>query len=118
MRVHATHFAQEWAIKAHNSNKEPSLTNLPDEYKRHWKVFSEEEAKHFPPSRGEDDHAINLKPDASIPFNAKSIPSVPQKPNSCMNGQRSSLQKDILNHPNPHTPPVPFASKRKMGLTT
>ena len=63
MRVCATHFTQEWAIKAHDSNKEPSLVDLLDGYKRHWKVFSEEEAKRFPPSRGEDNHTINLKPD-------------------------------------------------------
>ena len=33
MRVRATHFAQEWAIKAHDTSKEPSLDNLPNEYK-------------------------------------------------------------------------------------
>ena len=33
MRVQATHFTQEWAIKAHNQSKEPSLTDLPEEYR-------------------------------------------------------------------------------------
>ena len=43
---------------------------LPQEYQRHTKVFSEEEATHFPPSR-EWDHCIPLKPDAPDSINAK-----------------------------------------------
>ena len=77
MKICATHFAQEWAIKAHDANKEPSLNNLPNKYKQHWKVFSKEEAKRFPPSRGEDDHAINLKPDASNTLQCKIYPLSP-----------------------------------------
>ena len=53
-----------------------------------------------------------------ILFNVKYIPSVPQKPSSCMNGQKNNLQKAILNHPNPHTPQAPSVSKRKMDLIT
>ena len=33
IRVCATHFAQEWAIKAHNASKELSAEGLPGEYK-------------------------------------------------------------------------------------
>ena len=51
------------------------------------------------------------------PFSVKFTPSVLQKPNLCTNGQKNSLQKDILSHPNPHTLQAPSASKRRMGLT-
>ena len=33
MKIHVTHFAQEWAIKAHNASKELSSNSLPDKYK-------------------------------------------------------------------------------------
>ena len=33
MRVCVTHFAQEWAIKAHDTSKEPSINTLLDKYK-------------------------------------------------------------------------------------
>ena len=33
MKICATHFAQEWAIKAYDTGKELSSDSLPDEYK-------------------------------------------------------------------------------------
>ena len=33
MKIRATHFAQEWAIKAHDVSKELSSNSLPEEYK-------------------------------------------------------------------------------------
>ena len=33
MKIRATHFAQEWAIKAHDASKELSSDDLPEEYK-------------------------------------------------------------------------------------
>ena len=77
MKIRATHFTQEWAIKAHDASRELLPDKLPEEYKRHWKVFSEEEAKRFPPSRGEDDHAINLKNDAPDTLQCKIYPLSP-----------------------------------------
>jgi hypothetical protein len=44
--VNCTNFTQEWAIEA-NQNK--NLNAIPEEYHQHAKVFSEEEAQHFPP---------------------------------------------------------------------
>ena len=77
MKIRTTHFTQEWVIKAHDTSKELSSNDLPEEYKRHWKVFSEEEAKRFPPLRGDDDHAINLKPDAPDTLQCKIYPLSP-----------------------------------------
>jgi hypothetical protein len=50
MNVRAVHFAQEWAIQANKQRKETTIRDLPIEYQRHWEVFSEKEAKQFPPS--------------------------------------------------------------------
>ena len=69
--VNHTYFAQEWAIAAHKKKK---LTkDVPREYQRHAKVFSETEAKRFPPSRPED-HAIKLKERAPNTMNCKVYP--------------------------------------------
>ena len=68
--VNRTNFAQEWAIEA-NQNKH--LEAIPEEYRQHDKVFSEIEAQRFPPTR-EDDHAINLKPNAPSILDCKIYP--------------------------------------------
>ena len=69
-QINKTHMAQEWAIEA---NKSKADTVIPEEYQRHWKVFSEEEAQHFPPERV-DNHAINLKPGAPETIDCKVYP--------------------------------------------
>ncbi len=43
---------------------------IPEEYRRHAKVFDEKEADRFPPKR-EEDHAINLKEDAPAVLDCK-----------------------------------------------
>ena len=43
---------------------------IPEEYLRHTKVFSEEEANRFPPKQ-EEDHAINLKENALAVLDCK-----------------------------------------------
>jgi len=49
------------------------MEGLPEEYKEHWKVFDEEAAKRFPPSRIED-MKIPLHPDAPKTINCKIYP--------------------------------------------
>ncbi len=46
---------------------------IPEEYRRHSKVFDEKEANRFPPKR-EEDHAINLKEDAPTNLDCKIYP--------------------------------------------
>jgi hypothetical protein len=46
---------------------------IPDEYQCHHKVFSDQQATHFPPSRPED-HAIKLIPGALETINCKVYP--------------------------------------------
>ena len=69
-QINKMHMAQEWAIKA-NKNKADIVVS--EEYQCHWKVFSEEEAQHFPLERA-DNHAINLKPGAPETIDCKVYP--------------------------------------------
>ena len=54
---------QTLASKLAEEFSQPKLATLPEEYRRHTKVFSEKEAQRFPGPRPWD-HAIDLKPDA------------------------------------------------------
>jgi len=47
---------------------------LPEEFKRHMALFSDEEAKAFPPAQGEGDHKIKLLETAPASFNCKVYP--------------------------------------------
>jgi hypothetical protein len=62
------HIAQEWAIAA--NKKALTEQDIPEEYQRHAKVFSEEAAKCFPPAQPKD-HAIKLVSDAPALINCK-----------------------------------------------
>jgi hypothetical protein len=62
--------AQQWAEAAQKGKAE---VQIPKQYKEFEEVFSEEVAKHFPPSRLED-HAIKLKPGAPETINCKVYP--------------------------------------------
>jgi hypothetical protein len=53
--------AQEWAIEA-AKKRDPKDAEVPEEYRRHTIVFSEEAAHRFPLSQPED-HTIQLKSD-------------------------------------------------------
>jgi len=55
--------AQQMAEKHLKDSDTVKMTTIPSEYQIHAKVFSEKEAKRFPPSR-EWDHRIPLKKDA------------------------------------------------------
>jgi Reverse transcriptase (RNA-dependent DNA polymerase) len=60
-------FSQQWAQR---EGKGQSKVVVPDRFQKYTKVFSEEEAKHFPPSRPED-LIIMLLPDALKTINCK-----------------------------------------------
>jgi hypothetical protein len=69
------HFAQDWAIQGKKQQQQESVEakGIPKEYCRHHKVFSDQQATHFPPSRPED-HAIKLIPGAPEMINCKVYP--------------------------------------------
>ena len=66
------HTAVEMAHNFTEQNSKMEIT-LPEEFKRHAALFSDEEAKQFPPSRPWD-HKIELKEDAPDKFNCKIYP--------------------------------------------
>jgi hypothetical protein len=74
-KIRKTHFAQEWAIKGKEQRQQDSVETkgIPEEYQRHHKVFSDQQATCFPPSQPED-HAIKLIPGAPETINCKVYP--------------------------------------------
>ena len=110
--VQRTNIAQEWAQKADQNKIHLTLDTIPKEYRRHQKVFSEEEARRFPPARSED-MTIKLTPDAPRELNCKVYP--------LSKDERELLQKWILEEeelgriyegPSPYTAPVYFINKK------
>jgi Reverse transcriptase (RNA-dependent DNA polymerase) len=69
MELRRMTIAQKMA-EAFQTNKPKTDTPIPPEYRRHAKVFSEQEAERFPPSRMWDHH-IPLKEDAPETINEK-----------------------------------------------
>lgn len=59
-------------------------------------VFSEEEAKHFPPLWEEDDHAINLKADAPDILQCKVYPLSPPEAELMHNWTEEELEKGYI----------------------
>jgi Reverse transcriptase (RNA-dependent DNA polymerase) len=89
-----------------------TLETIPEEYRRHTKVFSEEEAKHFPPDHKEN-MTIKLKDDTPDVINCKIYPLT--------RDERELLQKWILDEEalgriyaglSPYTAPVYFIGKK------
>ena len=72
MQIKAT-TAIEMAHKYAMENTKAEVT-LPDKFKQHTALFSDKEAKKFPPSCGEGDHKIELTAEAPEKFNCKLYP--------------------------------------------
>ena len=72
MEVNRTHNATEMAHKYTEEHKKEEIT-LPEEFKRHALLFSDEEAKKFPPSCP-CNHKIELTAEAPAKFNCKTYP--------------------------------------------
>ena len=102
--------AQDWAREA--AKTEVKVKELPEEYKRHEFVFSEEGSKRFPPKR-EEDMTIKLTPDAPEVINCKVYP---------LSKKEQQLLRDFINKetelgrikegPSPYTSPVYFINKK------
>jgi len=71
--INHMHNAIEMAHKYATEHGKEEVT-LPEEFKRHTLLFSDEEANKFPPSRGEGDHKIKLMDTAPASFNCKVYP--------------------------------------------
>ena len=84
----STRLAQE----AHQYQQE---VKVPDEYQKHWKVFSEEESHRFPPSRPWD-HAIKLKEGAPEAINCKIIPTTMEEDEALKKFIKEQLEKGYI----------------------
>ena len=71
--INRTHNAIEMAHKYASEHGKEEVT-LPEEFKCHTLLFSDEEANKFPPLRGEEDHKIKLMDTAPASFNCKVYP--------------------------------------------
>jgi len=49
-----TNLAQEWNHLEEKNHTHMTMETIPKEFRRHWKVFSEELSKLFPPKRNPD----------------------------------------------------------------
>jgi hypothetical protein len=78
--LRARHASQTKASQLAEQAQPKEKPQLPEEYRRHAKVFSEEQAQRFPNKRPWD-HAIDLKPDApaSMPGKIYSLTQLEQK---------------------------------------
>jgi len=73
VEVNCTHTAVEMAYKYTSEHGKEEVT-LPEEFKCHMALFSDEEANKFPPARGDGDHKIVLMDTAPTHFNCKVYP--------------------------------------------
>ena len=78
--------------EAHQYQQE---VKVPEEYQRHWKVFSEEESHRFPPSRPWD-HAIKLKEGAPEVIHCKIIPTTMEEDEALKNFVKDRLEKGYI----------------------
>jgi hypothetical protein len=74
---------------------------IPIEYQRHAKVFSEEESNRFPPKRPWD-HAINFKPGSPDSTNCKVYPTMQKEREYLQTWLDDMLKKKFINHANPN----------------
>jgi hypothetical protein len=72
VEINHTNTVIEMAHKYAEENKKDEV-KLPDEFKEHAALFSDEEASKFPPSR-KWDHKIELTENAPASFNCKVYP--------------------------------------------
>ncbi len=85
---------------------------IPEEYRRHAKVFDEKEADRFPPKR-EEDHAINLKEGAPAVLDCKIYPLSRDQDTKLMEFLGEHLQKGYIQESNlPYATPFFFIKKK------
>ena len=80
---------------AQNARQYQDKVEIPKEYQKHWKVFSEEEAHRFPPSRPWD-HAIELKEGAPKAIDCKVIPTTAEEDEALQKFLKEQLEKGYI----------------------
>src|SRR6202012_5613616 len=80
---------------AQDAHQYQDKVEIPKEYQKHWKVFSEEEAHRFPPSRPWD-HAIKLKEGAPKAIDCKIIPTTAEEDEVLQKFLKEQLEKGYI----------------------
>jgi hypothetical protein len=106
---HVRSVATDLAIKAGTEQQE---AKLPEEYGEFARLFSDEAADHFPPSR-EWDHAIDLKPGAPDALDCKVYPMTRDEDTALEKFLDEMVAKGYI-HPSksPYTSPFFFVKKK------
>jgi hypothetical protein len=76
-------------------DKEATQQLIPEAYRSYWKVFSEEQAKRFPPER-EEDHAITLKKGAPAKLDCKIYRQMEEELEATRTFIQESLEKGYI----------------------
>src|SRR6266481_8555404 len=85
---------------------------IPEEYRRHFKVFDKKEADRFPPKQ-EEDHAINLKEDAPAVSDCKIYPLSRDQDSELTNFLGEHLRKGYIRESkSPYAAPFFFIKKK------
>ena len=87
-----TSIASQLAQEAQQYTKK---VEIPEEYKRHWRVFSEEEAHQFPPLRPWD-HAIELKEGMPKAIDCKVYPTTLAEDEALQKFIQEQLEKGYI----------------------
>jgi hypothetical protein len=108
-------FAQQWAAAADKPEEQLTALQIPQKYKRHWKVFDEECAKHFPPSRAEN-MRIKFTPNAPAELDCKIYPLNQKELETLHKYLADELAKGFIEDgSSPYTSPTFFIPKKDKG---
>jgi len=92
--------------------REPDKVELPKEYQKHWRVFSESQAQHFPPER-EESMTIKLLPNAPTSINCKVYPLNRKETDTLRKFLAEEEEKGYIKQgSSPYTAPVFFVGKK------
>ena len=95
MKIRKTTLAQQMAKKAYNPASVNTEETIPVAFRRHWRVFSEEEARQLPPHRPWD-HKIELLPMAPDVINSKIYPLAPKEQEALNLYLEDNLEKGYI----------------------
>jgi len=114
MQLRKTTLATQMAEKAYNLASVNSEETIPAAFKRHWRVFSEEEAWQLPPHRPWD-HKIELLPMAPDVINSKIYPLAPKEQEALDRYLKENLEKGYIVTSSSRYGSPTFTVKKKDG---
>jgi len=104
--------ASELAQKAMDKTKKTFEQMVPEEYRRHARMFNKKESHRFPPERSWD-HAIELLPDAPKAFDCKIYPMARGEEDSLREFIKEQLEKGYIRpSKSPYASPFFFIKKK------